>query len=127
MLWTYIHVPLGSDLDPTELVTRQIERFAPGFRDRILAGHAVPASDREAFNPSDIGGDILAGSFTMLQAARRPTLSPHRGAHPCAGCISPRRRRRPGPVSTRWPGGTRRAPLWRMPGPRLTRRPLPRP
>ncbi len=75
VLWAYIHVPAGSDLDPTELVTRQVERFAPGFRDRILAHHAVPASSREAINPSDIGGDILAGAFTIAQAIRRPVLS----------------------------------------------------
>ncbi|MGW8481814.1 phytoene desaturase family protein [Microbacterium sp. NPDC055903] len=75
VLWAYIHVPQGSDLDPTELVTRQVERFAPGFRDLILAHHAVPASSREAINPSDVGGDILAGAFTIRQAIRRPVLS----------------------------------------------------
>lgn len=76
VLWAYIHVPPGSDLDPTYLVTRQVERFAPGFRDRILAHHAVPASAREAINPSEIGGDVLGGSFTIRQALRRPALGP---------------------------------------------------
>ena len=75
VLWAYIHVPQGSDLDPTELITRQVERFAPGFRDRILAHHAVPASSREAINPSEIGGDILGGAFTIKQALARPTFS----------------------------------------------------
>ncbi|MER7796393.1 NAD(P)/FAD-dependent oxidoreductase [Microbacterium sp. NPDC096154] len=75
VLWTYMHVPHGSALDPTEHITRQIERFAPGFRDRILASHAVPASEREAENPAEIGGDVLGGAFTMLQALRRPVLS----------------------------------------------------
>ncbi|GAB3600316.1 phytoene desaturase family protein [Microbacterium tumbae] len=75
VLWAYIHVPSGSTLDPTELITRQVERFAPGFRDLILAHAAVPASSREAINPSDIGGDILAGAFTIRQAVRRPVLS----------------------------------------------------
>jgi len=75
VLWAYIHVPANSDLDPTELVTRQVERFAPGFRDRILAHHAVPASAREAVNPAEIGGDILGGAFTIPQAIRRPVLS----------------------------------------------------
>lgn len=75
VLWTYIHVPKDSDLDPTELITRQMERFAPGFRDRILAHTAVPASSREAINPSAIGGDILGGAFTIPQAVRRPVLS----------------------------------------------------
>lgn len=75
VLWAYIHVPAGSDLDPTELITRQVERFAPGFRDRILGHHAVPASSREAINPAAIGGDILGGAFTIPQAIRRPVLS----------------------------------------------------
>ncbi|GAA1916460.1 NAD(P)/FAD-dependent oxidoreductase [Microbacterium aoyamense] len=75
VLWAYIHVPAGSTLDPTELVTRQVERFAPGFRDRILASHAMSAAEREAYNPSDIGGDILGGAFTMGQAFRRPVVS----------------------------------------------------
>ncbi|MFH8248875.1 phytoene desaturase family protein [Microbacterium sp. B2969] len=74
-LWAYVHVPSGSTLDPTELVTRQVERFAPGFRDRILASAAMPAAERAAFNPSDIGGDILGGAFTFAQAFRRPVLS----------------------------------------------------
>ncbi|REJ05288.1 NAD(P)/FAD-dependent oxidoreductase [Microbacterium bovistercoris] len=74
-LWAYIHVPLGSDLDPTELVIRQVERFAPGFRDVILGSHAVAASGREALNPSEIGGDIFGGSFSMAQAFRRPVVS----------------------------------------------------
>ncbi|WP_144876999.1 NAD(P)/FAD-dependent oxidoreductase [Microbacterium sp. 1.5R] len=75
VLWAYIHVPANSDLDATELITRQVERFAPGFRDRILAHHSVPASAREAVNPAEIGGDILGGAFTLPQAIRRPVLS----------------------------------------------------
>ncbi|MCI1017501.1 NAD(P)/FAD-dependent oxidoreductase [Microbacterium sp. C5A9] len=74
VLWAYIHVPQNSDLDATELITRQVERFAPGFRDLILAHHSVPASSREAINPSEIGGDILGGAFTIPQALRRPVL-----------------------------------------------------
>ncbi|WP_345751273.1 phytoene desaturase family protein [Microbacterium rhizophilus] len=75
VLWAYMHVPNGSPLDPTEHVTRQVERFAPGFRDRILASHAVPASGREALNPAEVGGDILGGAFSMTQAFRRPVVS----------------------------------------------------
>ena len=75
VLWAYIHVPNGSDLDPTELITAQVERFAPGFRDLILAHHAVPGSAREAFNPAEIGGDISGGTFDIPQALRRPVLS----------------------------------------------------
>lgn len=75
VLWAYIHVPPNSTLDPTELVTRQVERFAPGFRERILAAHALPAAAREALNPSDIGGDVFGGAFTFGQAFRRPVVS----------------------------------------------------
>ena len=75
VLWAYIHVPSGSELDATELVTRQVERFAPGFRERILASRSVPASGREMLNASEIGGDIFGGSFTIRQAFRRPVLS----------------------------------------------------
>lgn len=75
-LWAYIHVPANSDLDATELITRQIERFAPGFRDRILTTRSVRARERVAINPSEIGGDVLGGAFTVTQALRRPVLSP---------------------------------------------------
>ncbi|WP_341975631.1 NAD(P)/FAD-dependent oxidoreductase [Microbacterium sp. LTA6] len=75
VFWAYMHVPANSDFDPTEPITRQIERFAPGFRDRILATHAVRASEREAINPATIGGDISGGDFTVQQMVRRPTLS----------------------------------------------------
>ncbi|MFE6735731.1 phytoene desaturase family protein [Microbacterium sp. NPDC057650] len=94
-LWAYIHVPLRSDLDPTELVTRQIERFAPGFRDVILASRAVPASAREALNPAEIGGDIFGGAFTIAQAFRRPVLSaapwrtPMRGVYLASAATPP--------------------------------------
>lgn len=94
-LWTYIHVPKDSDLDATELITRQVERFAPGFRDRILAHSSVPASSREAINPSAIGGDILGGAFTIPQALRRPVLgvapwrTPMRGVYLASASTPP--------------------------------------
>lgn len=75
VLWAYIHVPHGSGIDATELISAQIERFAPGFRDLILAHHAVPASSREAINPSEIGGDVIGGAFTITQALRRPVVN----------------------------------------------------
>lgn len=75
VLWAYIHVPAGSGLDATELVTRQVERFAPGFRDLVLASHSVPASARELLNPAEVGGDVFGGAFTMRQAVRRPVVS----------------------------------------------------
>ncbi len=97
VLWTYIHVPHGSSLDATELVTRQIERYAPGFRDRVLASHAVAAFDREAQNPSDIGGDILAGAFTLRQAVRRPVLTPAPWRTPMRGVYLASAAAPPGP------------------------------
>ncbi|NYD53440.1 phytoene desaturase family protein [Microbacterium pseudoresistens] len=75
VLWSYIHVPANSDLDATELITRQIARFAPGFRDRILASRAVAARDRVRTNPAEIGGDIFGGAFTIVQALRRPVVA----------------------------------------------------
>ncbi|MDQ1609738.1 MAG: hypothetical protein QOE16_2470 [Microbacteriaceae bacterium] len=75
VLWAYIHVPLNSALDATELVTRQVERFAPGFRDTILASAGMTALDVAAYNPNNIGGDILGGAVTVSQLLRRPTLS----------------------------------------------------
>lgn len=97
VFWAYIHVPAGSDLDPTSLITAQVERFAPGFRDRILAHHAVPASSREAVNPAEIGGDISGGVFSLLQAVRRPTLSPAPWRTPMRGVYLASSATPPGP------------------------------
>ncbi|MEJ1921822.1 phytoene desaturase family protein [Microbacterium sp. KHB019] len=97
VLWAYIHVPHGSDLDATELITRQIERFAPGFRDRVLATHSVPASDREAINPAEIGGDVLGGAFTISQALRRPVLSTRPWRTPVRGVYLASASTPPGP------------------------------
>lgn len=76
VLWAYLHVPNGSPFDPTETVVAQVERFAPGFRDRILAARALSAPEIAAWNPSAPGGDILGGAFTFAQSLRRPVLSP---------------------------------------------------
>lgn len=97
VLWSYIHVPADSDLDATELITRQVERFAPGFRDRIIASHAVPASAREAINPAEIGGDILGGAFSLIQAVRRPTISPTPWRTPMRGVYLASASTPPGP------------------------------
>lgn len=104
VLWAYIHVPAGSDLDPTELVTGQVERFAPGFRDRILASHAMTAAQRPAFNPSDIGGDILGGAFTLLQTVRRPVVSRTPWRTPLRGVYLASAATPPGPGVTGMPG-----------------------
>ena len=97
VLWAYIHVPAGSDLDPTVLITAQVERFAPGFRDLVLAQHAVPASAREAINPSELGGDISGGVFDMRQALRRPSLSPTPWRTPMRGVYLASAATPPGP------------------------------
>ena len=60
-------------MDPTEAITSQIERFAPGFRDTIVASHAVPAADMAKDNANYIGGDIAAGAATLWQMFARPT------------------------------------------------------
>ena len=96
-LWAYIHAPADSEIDATELVTRQIERFAPGFRDRILATHAVPPRDRVRLNPSEIGGDIFGGAFTLRQAVVRPVLSPTPWRTPMPGVYLASAATPPGP------------------------------
>ena len=74
-LWTYCHVPFDCPLDPTEYITRQIERFAPGFRDRIVAHNAIPASEMAGHNQNYIGGDIATGIVTFYRMMARPRTS----------------------------------------------------
>lgn len=71
-LYTYAHVPHGSDRDISELIIAQIERFAPGFRDLILAKHVCTAAELPAYNPNYVGGDIAAGAMTLRQTVFRP-------------------------------------------------------
>lgn len=97
VFWAYMHVPAYSDAEPLELITRQIERFAPGFRDRVLATHVVRASEREAVNPASIGGDIFGGAFSVGQALRRPTLSPAPWRTPMRGVYLASASAPPGP------------------------------
>lgn len=103
-LWAYIHVPSDSTLDPTELVTQQVERFAPGFRRRILASRAMTAAERAAYNPADIGGDILGGAFTFAQAFRRPVVSATPWRTPLRGIYLASASTPPGPGVTGMPG-----------------------
>lgn len=72
-LWAYAHVPAGDTTDPTELVTAQIERFAPGFRDRVVASRGISAAEMDQHNPSLVGGDIAMGRVTMWRMIARPT------------------------------------------------------
>lgn len=73
-LWAYCHVPNGSDRDCSEMIIKQIERFAPGFRDTILATHSMNAPEYEVYNPNYIGGDINGGAQTFRQLIGRPLL-----------------------------------------------------
>ena len=75
-VWAYCHVPSSSDVDMSERIESQIERFAPGFRDRILARHTVNAIGMEQYNSNYIGGDINGGVQDLTQMFTRPTISP---------------------------------------------------
>ncbi len=74
-LWAYCHVPNGSTVDMTDRIEAQIERFAPGFRDLVLARSRINTADLEAYNPNNIGGDISGGANGGLQLLARPKLS----------------------------------------------------
>ncbi|GAC1570571.1 MAG: NAD(P)/FAD-dependent oxidoreductase [Candidatus Dormibacteria bacterium] len=71
-LWTYCHVPNGATADMTEAIDRQIERFAPGFRDLILGRHVMGPADYERYNPNNFGGDIGGGATDWRQLVTRP-------------------------------------------------------
>jgi phytoene dehydrogenase-like protein len=73
--WAYCHVPNGSKFDMTERIENQIERFAPGFRDCILARHTMDCHSMEAKNPNLVGGDINGGAFDFRQLVARPIFS----------------------------------------------------
>jgi phytoene dehydrogenase-like protein len=72
-LWTYAHVPNGYSGDATEALERQIERFAPGFRDVVLARNVITPAGLETYNPNNRGGDITGGSHRGTQLVFRPT------------------------------------------------------
>lgn len=74
-LWGYCHVPNGCDLDMTQAIEAQVERFAPGFRDRVLARHVMPPSAMQAHNENYVGGDIAGGASDWRQLAARPALA----------------------------------------------------
>jgi len=74
-IWSYAHVPSGYDGDAQQAIVDQIERFAPGFRDRIVASTARSASEIAAANANYIGGDIITGANTPVQTLIRPRLS----------------------------------------------------
>ncbi|HEV2811278.1 MAG TPA: NAD(P)/FAD-dependent oxidoreductase [Acidimicrobiales bacterium] len=94
-LWAYCHVPAGSMLDMTGALEAQLERFAPGFSELVLARTVSTAGQLEAYNPNCIGGDIAGGATDGLQLLFRPIASahPHRTPAPdiflCSASTAP--------------------------------------
>jgi phytoene dehydrogenase-like protein len=80
--WAYCHVPNGVTVDRTHVIERQIERFAPGFHDCILARRASNADALADWNPNLTGGDISGGAMTLPQLLFRPTSRGYRTSHP---------------------------------------------
>ncbi|MFE6165694.1 phytoene desaturase family protein [Streptomyces sp. NPDC056486] len=94
-VWAYAHVPNGDTRDPVPLITRRIERYAPGFADTVVAARGVAAVDYEAYNPNYPGGDIGSGALTLRQSLLRPTpaWNPYRtplpGVYLCSASTPP--------------------------------------
>ncbi|HEV3194305.1 MAG TPA: NAD(P)/FAD-dependent oxidoreductase [Polyangiaceae bacterium] len=93
--YAYCHVPAGSAADLTQIIERQVERFAPAFRDRILARHVMSAADFERYNPSFVGGAITGGVADLAQVLARPVAryNPYATPNPrvflCSGSTPP--------------------------------------
>ena len=93
--WAYCHVPNGSTRDVSAQITAQIERYAPGFRDLVLAQHTYTASEMEIYNPNYVGGDINSGVQDLAQLFTRPVLrlnpyrTPLKGVYLCSGSTPP--------------------------------------
>jgi phytoene dehydrogenase-like protein len=91
--WAYCHVPNSSSADMTERIEAQVERFAPGFRELILARHTTAPADFEAQNRNLVGGDINGGAMDLPQLFFRPTprtyRTPLRGVYICSSSTPP--------------------------------------
>jgi phytoene dehydrogenase-like protein len=93
--WAYCHVPNGSRRDMTAEIESQVERFAPGFRDRIAGRHAFDTAALEAYDANLVGGDINAGTFSLGQLFTRPTArmppytTPNPGIVICSAATPP--------------------------------------
>lgn len=93
--WAYCHVPNGSDVDMTEAIEAQVERFAPGFRERILARSARGPAELQAHNRNLVGGDINGGLMDLRQLYTRPVASrvpyrtPMSGVYLCSASTPP--------------------------------------
>jgi phytoene dehydrogenase-like protein len=92
-VWTYCHVAHGSTTDMLPRIERQLERFAPGFRERVLARHITTPTDMERRNPNLAGGDIGMGVSDLRQMVTRPTWrmyrTPKRGLYICSAATPP--------------------------------------
>jgi phytoene dehydrogenase-like protein len=94
-LWAYCHVPNGSDVDMTGRIEAQIERFAPGFKDLILARSTVTAQQAATHNPNYVGGDIGGGAGSLRQTVFRPVVrwnpyrTPLKGLYLCSSSTPP--------------------------------------
>ena len=91
--WTYCHVPNGSRADMLARIEAQVERFAPGFRDRVLARAVMGPAEIEQRNANLVGGDIGAGVTDLRQMFLRPTRhmysTPVRGLYLCSASTPP--------------------------------------
>jgi len=91
--WAYCHVPNASPHDRLQQIENEIERFAPGFRERVLARHLMSPADFERHNPNFAGGDIGAGRMDLRQSFLRPTwrryTTPLRGLYLCSAATPP--------------------------------------
>jgi phytoene dehydrogenase-like protein len=93
--WAYCHVPNGCTVDMTQRIEAQIERFAPGFRQRILARHVMSPADMEEYNPNYIGGDIVGGVQSFRELFVRPLgqwraySTPVKGIFICSSSMPP--------------------------------------
>ncbi|HEY6800453.1 MAG TPA: NAD(P)/FAD-dependent oxidoreductase [Agromyces sp.] len=100
VLWTYTHVPRGSALDQREAITRQIERFAPGFRDLVLDASSRTALEVERYDPNYVLGDIAGGTPSLRQLLQRPVFSTDPWRTPVPGVYLASSSTPPGPGVT---------------------------
>lgn len=93
--WAYCHVPAGWSGDATDRIERQVERFAPGFRERVIGRSVLTPADFERRNANLVGGDINGGMMDLAQVFRRPVFGPHpyrtplRGLYLCSASTPP--------------------------------------
>ena len=94
-IWAYAHVPHGYSGDASEAIVNQIERFAPGLRDRIVGRHVITPAGYEEYDPNLVGGDIAVGASDLRQLLLRPriTLDPYAtgipGVYLCSAATPP--------------------------------------